>query len=72
MPDNDKEKQKKPAEWKPGMECVPGNSKEEDGKVYVCTNKGKWRLFEKEKTIEGGIRRIFDLPPKDRKTFLTG
>lgn len=52
-------------------ECVPGNMKEEDGKVYVCNKKGKWESFKKDKTIEGGIRRIFKLPKKQRKTFMT-
>jgi len=50
-------------------ECAEGNLKEEDGKVYICNSKGKWETYKKDKTIEGGTRRIYDLPPK--KTFLT-
>ena len=49
----------KAGEWKPGMECVPGNTKEEDGKAYTCNKKGRWSLFGKKKTIAGGISRIF-------------
>ena len=51
-------------------ECAEGNLKEEDGKVYIC-KKGKWETYKKDKTIEGGIGRIFGLSPKDRKTYLT-
>ena len=52
-------------------ECAPGNLKEENGKVYICNKKGKWETYKKDKTIKGGIRRIFDLPPEEIKTFLT-
>ena len=51
-----KEKQSK---WKPGMECVPGNTKEEGGKAYLCNKKGRWQLFKKKRTIEAGIKRLF-------------
>ena len=46
------------------QECVPGNMKEEEGKVYICNKNGKWETFNKDRTIEGGIRRIFGLPRK--------
>ncbi|MBN2323813.1 MAG: hypothetical protein JXQ30_08760 [Spirochaetes bacterium] len=56
---------------KEDKECEPGTMKQEEGKLYVCNKKGKWESYKKDRTIEGGIRRIYDLPPKERKTFLS-
>ena len=56
---------------KEDKECEPGTMKREGEKLYVYSKKGKWESYKKDRTVEGGVRRIFDLPPKDKKTFLT-
>lgn len=56
---------------KEAQECTYASMKVEDGKTYICNKKGKWELYEKDKTIEGGVRRISNLPKKEKKSFLT-
>lgn len=41
------------------MECVPGSVRLKDGREQACNKKGRWITIKKEKTIEGGIKRMF-------------
>jgi len=54
---------------KEDKECVPGEMKQEGGKLYVCNKKGEWESYNKDRTIEGGIDRLFG---SKKKSYMTG